>query len=149
MQQQKTTEQLIVKKLSDELAEMGITATSTTDEVLEAGRQLTERKRAKPLIKARSLYTEGARFRVIQEGARFEGMVQFGSSWSGWTRNLKVGEIVTCLGWRPGWAEAGEFKQPNFTGEKVPDNASYVTIWPKAGLFFPWPFDGFLEPVEV
>jgi hypothetical protein len=96
---------------------------------------------------AMEVYYTGARFRVIKEGARFEGIVTWGEKhYAGWSRPLEVGEIIECNGWREGLAGGG-FMEANFTAERVPDNARWVQVWPQASLWRPWPLDGYLEPI--
>lgn len=92
-------------------------------------------------------YVVGARFRVVREGARLEGIQLFGEkAWAGFASNLRVGDIVVCTGWKTGMD--GETREVNFTAQGVPWQAKWVHVWPQAGLFQPWPLPGTLEPVE-
>jgi len=98
---------------------------------------------------ARKLYKEGARFRVMRPGARLEGMVKFGNTgaWSGWGRMLKVGEIVECNGWK-NVIGSETVQGANFSARGTPKNATLIQIWPLAGMWRPFPMDGFLELIE-
>jgi hypothetical protein len=125
-----------------------ITPQSTTEDVFKLARELHEAKASQPLHAQRASFVEGARFRVIKPGARLEGMVFFGeTTWSGWSRNLEVGEIVTCRGWIPGW-QTSDVMVADFTAEKVPDNAKWVSVWPLAGMWKPYPALGYLEALD-
>lgn len=95
---------------------------------------------------ARTLYREGRKFRVLRDGARLEGIVTFGTggtAWAGFSRVLKVGDVITCLGWKPmmGTPQEGV----NFESDTTPENAVWSTVWPLNGLFQPFPMEGFLE----
>lgn len=93
------------------------------------------------------LYVEGRRFRVIKEGARFEGLLLFGeASMSGWSRKILSGELVTCLGWQEIDVFGTHIAGIMWTGSKVPDNAMVMQIWPFESLFRPFPMTGVLEP---
>ena len=95
----------------------------------------------------KELYAEGRQFRVIKEGARFEGLLLFGEqSMSGWSRTIKPGEIVTCLGWREIEVFGTHVAGVMWTGPSVPDNAMVMQIWPFESLFRPFPMTGVLEP---
>lgn len=92
-------------------------------------------------------YVAGARFRVVREGARLEGIQLFGEkAWAGFAKDLSVGDVVICNGWRTGMD--GETREVNFTAQGVPWAAQWVQVWPQAGLWKPWPLPGTLEPVE-
>lgn len=93
------------------------------------------------------LYVEGRRFRVVKEGARFEGLLLFGeTSMSGWSRKILSGELVTCLGWQEIDVFGTHIAGIMWTGSKVPDNAMVMQIWPFESLFRPFPMTGVLEP---
>lgn len=95
---------------------------------------------------ARLLYREGRRFRVVKEGARLEGIVTFGTggtSWAGFSRHLKVGELVQCLGWKPMMGTPSEGAM--FESDSTPPNAVWSMVWPMNGLFQPFPMDGYLQ----
>lgn len=125
-----------------------ITPETTSDEILAYVERMREAKMELPLLKSRKQFREGNRFQVVREGARLEGLVFFGeTTWSGWSRNLEVGEIITCTGWQPAW-NAEHVSVANFTAENVPPTARWVAVWPLAGLFLPWPMPGFLEPLD-
>lgn len=95
------------------------------------------------------LYVEGRRFRVVKEGARFEGLLLFGeASMSGWSRKILKGELVTCLGWQEIDVFGTHIAGIMWTGSKVPDNAMVMQIWPFESLFRPFPMTGVLEPYE-
>lgn len=92
-------------------------------------------------------YGEGERFRVVKEGARFEGLLLFGEqSISGWSRNIKPGEVLTCLGWKEVHVFGACVAGIMWTGLKVPDNAMVMQVWPFESLFRPFPLEGLLEP---
>jgi len=93
------------------------------------------------------LYVEGRQFRVVKEGARFEGLLLFGeASMSGWSRKILSGELVTCLGWQEIDVFGTHIAGVMWTGQKVPDNAMVMQIWPFESLFRPFPMTGILEP---
>ena len=95
------------------------------------------------------LYVEGRQFRVVKEGARFEGLLLFGeASMSGWSRKILRGELVTCLGWQEIDVFGTHIAGIMWTGSKVPDNAMVMQIWPFESLFRPFPMTGVLEPYE-
>lgn len=126
-----------------------VTADTTSEELNEYAQRMWESKKDTPLLASKATFKEGNRFRVVREGARLEGLVYFGeTTWSGWSRNLEVGEIVTCTGWQPAW-NAEHVSVANFTAENVPPNARWCSVWPIAGLFLPWPMPGFLEPLDT
>lgn len=105
-------------------------------------------EKAAIILTARKLYVEGASFRVVKEGARLEGLVTFGASaWGGWSRPLRVGEVLLCRGWLPGWG-SDSIPHVQFTGKDVPPNADWVHVWPMSGLWRPYPLEGYLEKVE-
>lgn len=92
-------------------------------------------------------YEAGQRFRVVREGARFEGLLLFGEqSVSGWSRRITKGEILTCLGWKTAHVFGTQVTGVMWTGAKVPDNAMTMQIWPFESLFRPQPLPGLLEP---
>lgn len=98
-------------------------------------------------MKIKELYAEGRQFRVIKEGARFEGLLLFGeASMSGWSRTINPGEILTCLGWKEVDVFGAHVAGVMWTGPKVPDNAMVMQIWPFESLFRPYPMTGVLEP---
>lgn len=105
----------------------------------------------KPLsvhISARSIYRTGRQFRVMREGARLEGIVQYGErTWAGYSKRLEVGDILTCNGWRAGMGNPG-VEEANFTMEGVPWEALWVQVWPQASLWRPWPMEGYLTPLD-
>jgi hypothetical protein len=144
-----------------------ITAESTREDVLALAAKLHADKAAQPLHATRAQFKEGARFRVVKEGARLEALVYFGeTTWSGWSRPLEVGEVITCTGWQDGFGDGytpitntgagneamvGETIKPqvaNFTGDDVPREARWVAVWPLAGLWKPYPAEGYLEPLS-
>jgi len=49
------------------------------------------------------LYAPGRRFRVVAEGVRLSGLVPVAGGGRGWSGELPVGTVVTCLGYGPGW----------------------------------------------
>lgn len=98
-------------------------------------------------MKIKELYAAGRQFRVIREGARFEGLLLFGeASMSGWSRTIKPGEILTCLGWQEVDVFGTHIAGVMWTGMKVPDNAMVMQVWPFESLFRPYPMTGVLEP---
>lgn len=125
----------------------GLGPDSTTEEVLAISRRVHEMKQRGPLETNKRMFVPGARFRVAKEGARIEALVFFGdTNWAGWSRNLQVGEVVELTDWRQGWNT--EALVPQFHANKLPRDARWVTIAPKAGLFRSEPMMGFLEPYE-
>jgi hypothetical protein len=139
-----------LKQAAKELPEGSetITAQSTTEEVFALAAEIHEAKKALPNNATRYQFKEGRRFRVIREGARLEGLVFFGSTtWSGWTRALEVGEIVTCNGWVDGFNTPG-IRVVTFAADRVPDNTEWVSVWPLASLWKPYPAEGYLELIE-
>lgn len=95
----------------------------------------------------RALYQPGKQFRVVKPNARLEAILLFGeSSWAGWSRPLREGQILTCTGWKEGMGGNG-FEEVNFTAPGVPENAQWCQVWPMSGLFRPFPMEGYLEPV--
>lgn len=95
------------------------------------------------------LYVEGRQFRVVKEGARFEGLLLFGeASLSGWSRKILKGELVTCLGWQEIDVFGTHIAGIMWNGPKVPENAMVMQIWPFESLFRPYPLTGFLEPYK-
>jgi len=100
------------------------------------------------------VYREGRRFRVAVDFARLEALIYFGQpredgfqAWAGWSRPLRQGEIVTCLGWSEAYQHAHVLTAV-FDAEGVPDGARYTAIWPLNGLWQPYPMSGVLEPLE-
>ena len=95
----------------------------------------------------KELYAEGRRFKVVKEGARFEGLLLFGeASLTGWSRTISPGEILTCLGWQEVEVFGTHVAGVMWTGNKVPDNAMVMQVWPFESLFRPFPMTGVLEP---
>lgn len=95
-------------------------------------------------------YVAGSQYRVLKDGARFEGLLLFGEqSISGWSREIKQGEILTCLGWKEAHVFGTDIAGVMWTGVKVPDNAMVMQIWPFESLFRPIPLKGLLGPYEV
>lgn len=91
-------------------------------------------------------YAEGDKFRVLKDGGRFEGLLLFGEqNVSGWSRNIKAGEILTCLGWREVHALGVNMAGIMWTGMKVPENAVVMQFWPFESLFRPIPMASYLE----
>jgi len=92
-------------------------------------------------------YTEGRRFRVAKEGARFEGLLLHGEQTiAGWSRRISLGEVLTCLGWKSVDALGVSLKGVMWTGAKVPDSAIVMQIWPFESIFRPYPLTGYLVP---
>lgn len=121
---------------------------STLADLQAASEAITEAKRSTVLVASRKLYVEGRKFRVARPGARLEAILVFGeTSWGGWSTNLAVGEIVECTGWQPGW-QTPEVYVASFHIKRLPYNAVNSSVWPLASLFRPYPFPGYLEPVE-
>lgn len=91
-------------------------------------------------------YAEGDKFRVLKDGGRFEGLLLFGEqNISGWSRNIKAGEVITCLGWREADALGTTIAGVMWTGAKVPENAVVMQFWPFESLFRPIPMSSYLE----
>lgn len=91
-------------------------------------------------------YVEGDRYRVLKDGGRFEGLLLFGEqNISGWSRNIKAGEVLTCLGWREVHALGVNMAGIMWTGAKVPENAVVMQFWPFESLFRPIPMSSYLE----
>lgn len=128
---------------SKELTEAEIQANSTAMETLRRHRDEQIRViHGNP----RELYVADRKFVVIREGARFEGIVQHGEKfWSGWSRKLHLGEVITCEGWKPGMDTPQE--GVNWTAPRVPEGILWCQVWPINGLFTPWPLPGFLRPL--
>ncbi len=121
----------------------------TPEEVLEVNARIKHLKDAKPLEVQRRWYVPGAKFRIVKEGARLEALVFFGdTNWAGWSRNLRVGELVELVDWRRGW-NADEPVPQFAAAERMPHgDARWITIAPTAGLWRPYPHPGFLEPYD-
>jgi hypothetical protein len=97
---------------------------------------------------ARLKYVNGRKFIVVRPGARLEGLLSFGpSAWAGYQRELEVGEVITCLGWKLGYGTESVMVT-NWTAESVPDNVEWLQVWPVAGMWRPYPADGYLAWVE-
>jgi hypothetical protein len=93
-------------------------------------------------------YIEGRKFRVVREGARFEGLLLHGEQIiSGWSRRISQGEVLTCLGWKSVDAFGATLKGVMWTGAKVPYSAIVMQIWPFESIFRPYPLSGLLERV--
>lgn len=91
-------------------------------------------------------FKEGEKYRVVREGARFEGLLLFGeASISGWARNITAGEVITCLGWKTVPVFGTEISGVMWTGLKVPDNALVLQFWPFESLFRPQPLGSYIE----
>jgi hypothetical protein len=91
-------------------------------------------------------YIEGRKFRVMKEGARFEGLLLHGEQTiSGWSRRISQGEVLTCLGWKTVDAFGAAFRGVMWTGLKVPDSAIVMQIWPFESIFRPYPLAGLLR----
>lgn len=123
-----------------ELTEAEIQANSTAMETLRRNRD--EQIRAihgNP----RELYVADRKFVVIRPGARLEGILEHGKFWSGWTRKLHLGEVLTCEGWKPGLETDQE--GVNWIPSNMPEGLLWCQVWPINGLFTPWPLDGYLR----
>lgn len=93
-------------------------------------------------------YAEGDKYRVLKDGGRFEGLLLFGElNISGWSRNIKAGEIITCLGWREVHALGVDMRGIMWSGVKVPENAVVMQFWPFESLFRPIPMASYLERI--
>ena len=88
-------------------------------------------------------YPAGAVFRVIEAGARLSGMEPVHGGHRGWSRDLVLGEEITCLGMTMGWGS-----------DSIPcvhwqvEGKAFVRVRPEVGLWQPWPVPGFLERVS-
>jgi hypothetical protein len=97
---------------------------------------------------AQSDWKAGARYRVIKPGARLDGLKplpEHRSAWQGWSRPLKVGEIITCTGLAMGWGSDSvplvQWSEPG---------VSYVEFYPATGtMWTSEPDPSFLELVPV
>jgi len=99
-------------------------------------------------VAPRQLYTEGRKFRVIREGARLSGLVPSGpSAHRGYGFDLHVGDVITCTGWSMGWG-SDSIPCTHWTAEGIDPSAQFVDFRPTAGLWQPYPADGFVEPIE-
>lgn len=125
------------------LSEAEIQENSTAMEVL---RQHREEQIRAIHGNPRELYVEGRQFVVVREGARFEGILEHGKFWSGWSRKLHLGEVITCEGWKRGLET--EQEGVNWTAPRVPDELLWCQVWPINGLFTPWPLPGFLKALD-
>ena len=125
-----------------ELTEAEIQENSTALRVLRE--QRAQGIRAIP-DNPRELYVADRKFVVIKPGARLEGILEHGKFWSGWTRKLHLGEVITCEGWRKGLDTDQE--GVNWIPSRMPEGLLWCQVWPINGLFTPWPLDGFLRPL--
>ncbi|AWN07818.1 hypothetical protein HOT31_gp148 [Microbacterium phage Hendrix] len=129
------------KSKKKELSEAEIEANSTA--MIELRRHRDEQIR---LIHGnpRELYVADRKFAVVREGARFEGIVEHGKYWSGYSRPLELGEVIVCEGWKPGMDTDQE--GVNWTGARMPEGTLlWCQVWPINGLFTPWPLPGYLK----
>jgi hypothetical protein len=99
----------------------------------------------------RDEYPKGQRFRVIKAGGSLSGMMPMAghsNAYQGWGQDLAVGEIITCLGYGPGWGSDPGYGI-HFTTDKVrQDHVSFAEFRPMAGGAFDYhPADGYLEKI--
>lgn len=95
------------------------------------------------------IYVDGAEFIVVKENCRFEGIINFGGHLiGGYTKRLKVGDKITCTGWKVDFMTRNAMV-PNWTMDGVPTNLEWLQFWPFQGLWTPWPLNGTVEPVKI
>jgi hypothetical protein len=95
------------------------------------------------------VYAPGARFRVVAEGGRLSGWASSGrSSWSGWSQQLHVGDVIVCTGFGAGWGSDPGFGV-EFTSEvSAAAGVGSCEFYPSDGGAWSYrPPVGFLEPV--
>ena len=102
-------------------------------------------------ISPRKTFKKGTRWRVTGENVRIEAMCNYGQGpngqqiWSGWSRHIPVGTIVTCIGWRRFRRDG--LVAPQFVFDGLPAEAKWSSVWPHDGVWRPWPLAGILEAV--
>lgn len=86
-------------------------------------------------------YAPGGRFRVIREGAR---LTWWNSDGTGDDRELKVGEVIQCAGYGPGWGSDPGYGIHFYNPARVePCEFRPSTFSPVSSR----PLPGYLEPV--
>lgn len=95
-------------------------------------------------------YPQGAKFRVIAEGAYLTGYAPLqGTTCPGalvsWRQNLAVGDVIECRGYGPDWGS-----DPGYGIHWVHPEASHVMFHPyEGGIFNFHPKPGYLERVDA
>jgi PHD/YefM family antitoxin component YafN of YafNO toxin-antitoxin module len=124
-----------------------ITSASTFEQVQAANERLTAMKAGATLRASKEQYQEGRRFRVVKPYGRLEGLMFFGNTPGGWSRNLEVGDVLQCTGWKPAY-DAEHIEIATFAVPGLPGNLQWVAFHPVASLFMPWPMPGYLELIN-
>jgi hypothetical protein len=98
----------------------------------------------------RADWPRGKQFRVVQSGAWLSGMVPIGvgNAYQGWRQDLSIGDVITCLGFSPGWGSDPGYGIHFTTEQAEQARACFVEFRPMAGGLFDYhPMDGWLESV--
>jgi hypothetical protein len=94
-------------------------------------------------------YAPEVKFRVVKEGLRLNGMTPIVGGMSGWSQTLKVGDVLTCTGFGPGWGGDPGYGVEFTTEESIAARASHCDLWPSTGGPFGYrPKPGYLEPLD-
>lgn len=99
-------------------------------------------------------WPKGRRYRVIKVDGGYpflNGMEPYagiGSAYKGWQQKLAVGDVITSLGYGPGWGSDPGYGI-HFTTEQVQAaHVSWAEFTPHAGGVFDYhPEDGWLEEI--
>jgi hypothetical protein len=94
-------------------------------------------------------YAPGRRFRVVREGLKLTGWQPKPGYQQGWGQDLHVGDVITCLGWGPGWGSDPGYGIEWTSEEAEKVRANSLDTWPSVGGAWGYrPPVGYLEPIE-
>jgi hypothetical protein len=96
-------------------------------------------------------YAPGRDYVVLAEGLSLTGYgTDRPGSARGWRQRLAPGDVITCLGYGPGWGSDPGYGI-NWTSEQARTEGAYaVDVWPSVGGLFAYrPPPGTVRPVEV
>jgi hypothetical protein len=81
-------------------------------------------------------YVPGAKYEVLVPGLRLSGWIPIHGGAQGWGQQLQPGDVITCLGYGPGWGSDPGYGI-EWTSEAAKAAHAYsLDIWPTAGGAF-------------
>jgi hypothetical protein len=96
-------------------------------------------------------WPEGQKYRVVQDGAWLSGLKPepgLSNAYGGWRQDLAVGDVITSLGFGPGWGSDPGYGIHFSTDQVVAEGVCYAEFKPMDGSLFNYhPKEGWLEPV--